>query len=85
MHLPIASCRCDLCGKDPRRSSLSPERSTMEINMMPVKDASTPTSFFVVKDSTWNIAPNIKVKILLVEVKMVELATLVYSRHAATK
>ena len=57
----------------------------MEINMIPVKDASTPMSFFVVNDSTWNVAPNIKVKILLVEVKMVELATLVYSRHAATK
>ena len=73
---------CDLCGKFPLWSSLSfLDRSTDEIRMIPDREASTPISFLYEKCSTLTRAPKINVQILLVDVKMVELATLVYSKH----
>lgn len=69
--------------------------------MIPAKEAMTPMSFFKLNCSTPNAAPINSVQMpsqyirfvncavdchsLLVDVRMVELATLVYSRQAAVK
>ncbi len=97
---PIATWPWDLCGKEPRFLSLSPDRSTPEIRTMPAREARTPMNFLSVNLSTLSRAPNTKVQtpvgvsfnqvcqarngfLLLVEVSIVELATVVYSRQAA--
>lgn len=59
--LPTIISAVVLCGKDPRCSSLVPDISTLEIKIMPVKEAMTPKSFRIVNLSTPNMAPNINV------------------------
>ena len=59
--------------------------STMDMRTIPVREAKTPISFLYVNCSTWKMAPKRSVKMLLVEVRIVELATLVYSKQDATK
>ncbi len=67
--------------------------STVDVNTIPAKEATTPMSFFSVKSSTPRVAPNRSVQmpkgcvrtdqcngryhLLLVAVRIVELATLV--------
>jgi hypothetical protein len=82
---PMAIWAGVLWGKDPRFSSLSPDRSTVEIKMIPTRDAVTPNNFRMENDSTRNIAQKTRVDALLVDVRIVTLATLVYSRHADAK
>jgi hypothetical protein len=66
-------------------SEAPPERSEVEMRMMPKREASTPRSFWMVKTSMWRIAPKRRVKTEEVEVRIVEEATVVYLRQAATK
>lgn len=75
----------DLCGKEPRFLSEEPERSTEEIRTMPAREARTPASLRRVKVSTRKRVPKRRVKTELVLVRMVDEATVVYSRQAATK
>lgn len=84
---PSAICPRVLCGKLPRFPSSfpDPERSTVEMRMTPASDANTPTSFRTVKPSTPTAEQNTSVHTLLVDVRIVTLATLVYSRHADAK
>ena len=97
----MASCVWDLWGKVPLFLSLLPVKSTVDIRIMPANEARVPISFLAVNLSTLRRAPKINVQmpeamsssyrqdygkdLLLVDVRMVELATVVYSRHAATK
>lgn len=53
--------------------------------MIPARQTKTPTSFLNENCSTCSMAPKRSVKMLLMEVRIVELATLVYSRQAATR
>lgn len=82
---PIAIWPVVLCGNDPLCSSLLPDRSTDEMSTMPTSDARTPSSFRNVNDSTLKTAQKMSVHMLDVDVRMVTLATLVYSRHAEAK
>lgn len=85
MLSPIAICEIVLCGNDPLFSSLSPDRSTVEMRIIPASDARTPASLRTLKVSTPDRAPRMSVHMLLVEVRIVTLETLVYSRQAAAK
>ena len=85
MPSPIATSEILLCGKLPLFSSLDPDRSTLLISAMPVSEAHTPSSFRSVKRSTRNRVPKSRVKTLEVDVRIVDEATVVYSRQAATK
>ncbi len=82
---PNAICFVDLWGKEPRFLSLDPERSTLEISIIPDIEASTPMSFLRLKASTFTTAPIRRVHILLVDVKIVVLATVVYCKQATVK
>jgi len=53
--------------------------------MMPDREAITPISFGMEKDSTARRTPKIKVKTDEVEVRIVEDATVVYDKHDAVK
>lgn len=86
-------CRGDLWGNEPLFWSFSPEMSTVDVNTIPAKEATTPMSFLSVNSSTPRVAPNRSVQmpkgcvrtdqrngrhhLLLVAVRTVELATLV--------
>lgn len=85
MESPTAISPSVLCGKFPLFSSLDPDRSTVEMSTTPVSDASTPTSFRYEKDSMRMKEQKMRVHTLLVDVRMVTLATLVYWRHAEAK
>ena len=90
---PMLICRVDLWGNEPLFWSFSPEISAVDVNTIPAKEAMTPMSFFRVNISTPIIAPIRSVQmpnqcvrtdqyheihhLLLVAVRMVELATLV--------
>jgi hypothetical protein len=56
-----------------------------DMSMIPISEASTPMNLFTLNRSTPNMAPKRKIQILIVEVRIVKLATLVYSRQAVTK
>ena len=82
---PSATCEGVFSGKVPRLSDAPPERSEVEIRMMPKREARTPISFWMVKVSMCRMAPKRRVKTEEVEVRIVEEATVVYLRQAATK
>lgn len=75
----------DLEGNEPLFRSDFPKTSLEEIMNTPIKDAITPRSFLKVNLSTLSTAPNRRVQTLLVDARIVELATLVCSSPAATK
>jgi len=85
MTSPMASSFGVLCGKEPRFSSVSPDTSTMEMRATPPRDASTPRNLSSVKRSTRIMDPRSRVQMEDVEERIVELATVVYSRQAAAK
>lgn len=85
MPSPKAISLDDLCGKEPLFLSLLPLRSTVEMRTIPAREARTPSNFLIVNFSTLKMVPKRRVKMLLVLVKMVLDATVVYSRQAATK
>ena len=84
MQSPNAICPGLLYGKEPRLlSSFSLDVSTNDTIIIPPKDAMTPTSFLTVNFSTPSMEPNRRAKTLLVDTRMVELATDVFSKDAA--
>jgi hypothetical protein len=74
-----------LCGNDPLSSSLLPDKSTVEIRITPAREAPTPKILAVENRSIPNREQKIRVQTLLVDVRIVTLATLVYSRQADAK
>ena len=85
MESPIAICAVVLSGNDPVSLLASPAKSSEETKMTPTNELNTPTSLRTENASTRKMAQNINVQTLLVDVKMVTLATLVYSRQADAK
>lgn len=85
MPSPNAISPADLCGNEPLFLSFDPLRSMVLIKTIPAREASTPRSFLRVNFSTRKMVPKSRVKMLLVLVRMVLDATVVYSRQAATK
>ncbi len=59
---PTAICVEDLCGNVPRLASLLPDISTLDVRMMPAKDARTPKSFLKVNRSTPTKVAKIRVQ-----------------------
>jgi hypothetical protein len=55
------------------------------MRIIPISEARTPMNFLTLNRSMPNMAPKRRVQILLVEVRTVKLATLVYSRQAVTR
>jgi hypothetical protein len=55
------------------------------MRIIPISEARTPMKILILNRSMPNMAPKRRVQILLVEVRTVKLATLVYSRQAVTR
>lgn len=64
-----------LCGKDPRFSSLLPDRSTREMRTIPTNEANTPVSF-----RKLNVSTPIQVPI-----RSVQMPVLIYQRRRALR
>lgn len=59
-----------LCGKEPRFSSLEPDKSTLEMMIIPVKEAMTPKSLREVNLSTPRTAPKMSVQMPISVVRL---------------